>query len=274
MATRPGDILLPAVTRSPRARLIDSGLQDVYPNQTVTLLRPLSTGPPPERIVEYLTSREFFNELSTRASSLKDRVRITANALLDMPFNLPDSDVNDKSVVVLIDNLARSLIALIAKRRSALHEIEWRDLERVLATALDGLGFEVELTPPAKDGGKDLVVHCAEMGTKRRYVIEVKHWCSGKRVSGTELRKFIEVVATEHHDAGLFLSTSGFSRNAYTAEAHLEHRRVRLGGETKILRICQMYVESQSGILLSKPSTEEMILDDTCGIDDLRPGIR
>ena len=184
-----------------------------------------------------------------------------------MPFELPrEDDTPSPSVVMLVDRLARGLIELIAVHGSTLREIEWRDLERVLATAFDGLGFDVELTPSSKDGGKDLVLHCAEQGTNKRYAVEVKHWVSGKRVGHKELLKFVEVVANENHDAGLFLSTSGFSRTAYKAEAHFEHRRVRLAGEDKVIRICQMFVAAQSGVLTPKSSPAQVFHEGAWGV--------
>ncbi|UYG09079.1 restriction endonuclease [Halomonas sp. M4R1S46] len=267
LALRQGDILVPVVTKRPKARLIGPDLEGVYPHHTVRVLRPTSSGPSPARVLDYLTSHEFFEELSQRVSLLRGDLRVSAADLVDMPFVLPlEDDAPSASVVMLVEQLARDLIALIAENRLTLREIEWRDLERVLAKAFDGLGFDVELTPSSKDGGKDLVLHCMEQGTRRRYVVEVKHWVSGKRVGSTELLKFVEVVAKENHDAGLFLSTSGFNRNAYKAEAHLEHRRVRLAGEDKVMRICQMFVATQSGVLAPKQSLGQVFHDGTWSI--------
>jgi sulfur transfer protein SufE len=39
-----------------------------------------------------------------------------------------------------------------------LEELEWHDLERTVADIFDGLGFLVTLTPPRKDGGKDIIL--------------------------------------------------------------------------------------------------------------------
>ena len=60
LALRQGDILMPVTTRRPRARLIGPDLEGVYPHQTIMVLRPIPSGPSPARIVDYLTSREFF----------------------------------------------------------------------------------------------------------------------------------------------------------------------------------------------------------------------
>ena len=82
-------------------------------------------------------------------------------------------------VVRAVQFLSRTLARLIARNSRALDEIEWRDLERLLAEVFEELGFDVELTPSSKDGGKDLVLSCLICGHGRKYFVEVKHWRSG-----------------------------------------------------------------------------------------------
>ncbi|MEM9456937.1 MAG: restriction endonuclease [Myxococcota bacterium] len=128
--------------------------------------------------------------LTAVAARLKDDLRIDARTLAEMPFQLPDEAEKVRSLVALaVESLARELILLIIKQRSALREIEWRDLERVIATAFEGIGSHVELTPPAKDGGKDIVLTCSENGIRRQYVVEIKHWVSGKQVGRSHARR-------------------------------------------------------------------------------------
>jgi hypothetical protein len=62
-----------------------------------------------------------------------------------------------------------------------------------------------------------MILECMERGTRRHYIVEVKHWVSGKAVPGGQLRKFLNVIVNEKRDSGLFLSTSGFARNAGAA---------------------------------------------------------
>ena len=52
--------------------------------------------------------------------------------------------------------VSRKFATLIAQDPRALDELEWRDIERTIAEVFDGLGFSVTLTPPSKDGGKDV----------------------------------------------------------------------------------------------------------------------
>ena len=71
------------------------------------------------------------------------------------------------------------------------------------------------LTPPAKDGGKDVVLRCYVQGRQAEYFVEIKHWRSPSRVGGGALRDFLNVIVREGRDGGLFLSTYGYCDNAF-----------------------------------------------------------
>ena len=63
---------------------------------------------------------------------------------------------------------------LIAENPHVLDELEWRDVERTIAEVFEGLGFSTRLTPPSKDGGKDVVLECIVEGQRTQYIVEIK----------------------------------------------------------------------------------------------------
>jgi hypothetical protein len=204
-----GDILLPRVTRRPCARLVGPALAGCLAHHSVLVVRPKSGGPCASALAEYLSSEQFL-ELIRQASFVRhDAMLIDLSQLAKIPF-VWVSEPSGSRVVEAMDRIARELIRVIAEDPRELKEVEWRTLERVLATALERLGFEAELTPASKDGGKDIVLMCHERGVRQTYVVEIKHWVSGKRVGGGHLKKFLDVVVTSRHDSGLFLSTWGY----------------------------------------------------------------
>lgn len=261
---RSGDILMPNISKRPHARLAGDELAGCFAHQTITIVRPRPGHYSTRDLATYLSSSEFFDAVSRLASTLRGDLRLTAKALSDSLFLIPnDDELPSSSVVLLMDRLARDIIRVIAQNSSELRQVEWRTLERVLAMAFEGLGFDAELTPSSKDGGKDIVLSCMERGTKRRYVVEIKHWVSGKAVGGSYLKKFLDVIVNGEHDSGLFLSTSGFARNASDAVTHLEHRRMRLAGADKIVGLCKMFVMGESGLWVPGRSPTNVLLDAT-----------
>lgn len=171
----------------------------------------------------------------------------------------------DGGAVELVTRLSRDLIRLIAKDPDELYKVEWRDLEQTLAQAFEGLGFGVKLTPPAKDGGKDIILTCEELGSRRSYIVEIKHWVAGKRVGGHHIRKFVGVVLSEKHDSGLFLSTSGFAGNALEAVSEAEFQKLRVGNDEKMVSICKTYVKAETGLWAPEKEFVELLYEGTEG---------
>lgn len=167
------------------------------------------------------------------------------------------------AVAALVSQLSRGLIELIARNPKTLFELEWRQVEQVLAEAFEGLGFSVTLTPPSKDGGKDIVLECSELGSRRSYVVEIKHWVSGKAVGKHHLRNFVSVVLNERHSSGLFLSTSGFAGNAFEALSQSEVRRLRVGGKDKMVAVCETHVKAGTGLWAPRSELVELLFDGT-----------
>jgi len=161
-----------------------------------------------------------------------------------------------------VQQLAERLCELIAKDGIALRFVEWRHLETVIATALAGIGFSVELTPPSKDGGKDVVATCALLGKKHVFFIEIKHWRSGKRVNAVPVMEFVEININSS-SGGLFLSTSGFGQDVFTHLTELERANVHLGGANKVVSLCQHYIRSGRGLWTTRQPLPQILFDGT-----------
>ena len=162
-------------------------------------------------------------------------------------------------VQVLVRTLAHELALEVAKCPGALDGIEWRYLEEMLGRILSGLGFQATVTPPSKDGGKDVIAECNVRDGRRSYIVELKHWRSGKRVGLDAVTDFVEVIAKERRDGGVFLSTSGFTEDAFTSLTEVVRQRVRFGGQQKIVSLARAYERVSLG-LWSPPSNLPQIL--------------
>jgi restriction system protein len=167
-------------------------------------------------------------------------------------------DGSRSNVVAVILEASKEFARAVARNPRELDSLEWRDIERMLSVVLERLGFEAELTPPAKDGGRDIVLRLKdEDGVVRSYAIEVKHWRSGKSVGNAKVKDFVQVIAREGHVRGLFLATYGFSQDIVSALTEVERERVRLGAEDKVVALCQTYVKAENG-LWSTPSPTDL----------------
>jgi hypothetical protein len=153
----------------------------------------------------------------------------------------------------------REMLRDIAERPDELLKMEWVDLERALAEALNGMGYRVRRTRSTKDGGYDLEVEIEE----RRYLVEVKHWNAAKRVDPEIVRGFGEVVLREQAEGGLILSSSGYSGTVMAARLQVTRAPVMLGDKAKMLSFCRTFVQSENGLWQRDSSLVEVFFADT-----------
>jgi hypothetical protein len=223
----------------------------------------------------HLAEVEGLTGASEARSSLKRRIltsihrvypNITYQELWDwidetLPESEQDVERSHSQIVAAITNLSKQLARLIASDPRGLEDLEWRDMERMLAAVFQGLGFDVTLTPSSKDGGKDLILECIVQGDKHSYVVEVKHWRSGQRVGKRYISDFINVVARENRDGGLYLATYGYSGDAFEALTEVDRQSIKLGVDKKIISLCRTYIKAESGIWLAPSALSDLLFE-------------
>lgn len=166
-------------------------------------------------------------------------------------------------IELLIRTVSHEFALLVAKDPRALDHLEWRDLERMMARVMEGIGFNVTLTPPSKDGGKDLILACEVSDGTRTFIIELKHWRSGVRVGKNAVKDFLSVMVSEQRSGALFLSTSGYTVDAFEGLTEIERRRLRFGDTEKIVSLAQTYVRAQAGVWSPPSELPEVLFETT-----------
>jgi restriction system protein len=164
-----------------------------------------------------------------------------------------------EAVQTLIKNISHEFAKLVSETPDALDHLEWRDVERMMARVMAGLGFECELTPSSKDGGKDLILVWRASSGAQSFIVELKHWRSGKRVGKDAVADFMRVIISEDRNAGLFLSTSGFAADRTEGITEVTRDRLWFGGKSKIVLLAKTYIRACSG-LWSQPDVLPKVL--------------
>jgi restriction endonuclease Mrr len=174
-----------------------------------------------------------------------------------------DSGEVGDSVAIIVRTMTESLCTAIAKDPRSMRQIEWRDMERVIAAALEKIGFTVKLTAPAKDGGKDVIASCFVENREKIFYVEIKHWVGGGRPGLGHVSNFIEVNAVDKADGGLFLSSSGYTESVYNQVTEISRQRVRLGQGEKIVSLCRHFVQRENGVWYPDRPLPELLFEHT-----------
>lgn len=174
------------------------------------------------------------------------------------------TDALPSRLELIIRPAMQAIARALSRNPALLAQVEWRDLERVMREVFEGLGFETVLTRPAKDGGHDLELVCDEDGRRARYLVELKHWPSGKKPGRGVYSAFLEVVVRSlDARGGLLLSSSGFSDGLLRGRTEIEQQVIRIGGRNKIVSLCDHYVMREAGIWRPITSLPELLFADT-----------
>jgi restriction endonuclease Mrr len=163
----------------------------------------------------------------------------------------------------LVKTMSHEFARIVAEVPEELNNLEWRDLERMMCRVMEGLGFETTLTPPSKDGGKDLILKCLIKNKAESYIVELKHWRAGKPVVKGAITDFLNVIVSEGRQGGLFLSSSGYAQNVSEGFTKITRQKLKLGDKSKIISLAQTYMKAYSG--LWNPSTDlpELLFEGT-----------
>jgi hypothetical protein len=176
-------------------------------------------------------------------------------------FDAQDERERPRGVAYIARVAMRDMVRRIAEKPDELLAMEWRDLERALFEALQGLGYSVRSTRSTKDGGYDLEVDIEGS----RYLVEVKHWSAPDRVGSKAIRRFAEVIMREQAAAGLFLSSSGYTGTVAAARLEVARVPIALGDSRKMLSFCRSFVVSERGIWERDGTLTDVFFSDTLG---------
>ncbi len=241
------------------------GGRPIEVDQVENLIARVGREPPYKRAM--LIGRFGFTASAREKARKQEPVRIDLLDLNDIEAWIRRVEVGKPAAAERIQLLVRSIshefAVLIASSADALECLEWRDLERTVARVFEGLGFQTTLTPPSKDGGKDIILLCDAIDGKESYIVELKHWRSGKRVGKQSVSDFLHVIVREKRSGGLFLSTSGFATGSFEGLVEVERSRLRFGGRYKIVLLAKTYVKACAGLWSPPAALPEVLFDAT-----------
>jgi HJR/Mrr/RecB family endonuclease len=117
-----------------------------------------------------------------------------------------------------------NIIRLLARNPQQLYEMDPRKFEELVAELLDRQGLRVILTPRAKDGGKDILAFAQTPLGEHLYHIECKRYASSHPVGVTLVRQLYGVVEADRATAGMIVTTSRFTKDAFAFQETVKNR--------------------------------------------------
>ena len=123
----------------------------------------------------------------------------------DSSADADDNAANDEETLAATYDNGIELI------KDRVNQLDWEDMERLVAGMLKAMGYCARVMPKGPDGGRDVVASPDALGLESpRIVAEVKHRKGA--MGAPAVRSFIGGLRAG--DRGLYVSTGGFTKEA------------------------------------------------------------
>ncbi len=146
-----------------------------------------------------------------------------------------DDPVSGKAVSITFEQAEEQAWGEIEQYLREMNPYDFQDL---VASLLVAMGYHVSwVSPPGKDGGVDIIAWSDPLGTRPpRIKVQVKR--VGQNVAVDGLRSFMALLGDD--DVGLFVTTSGFTKDAQDEARTQQSRKITL---VDLQRLIELWIE-------------------------------
>lgn len=107
-----------------------------------------------------------------------------------------------------------ALVEGLRRQPDIIHDLSPRKFEELVAEILGDLGYEVELTPATRDGGKDILAYMTTPHGKLLCLVEVKKYRRDRPVGVELVRQLYGTLTDADASSAMLVTTSSFSPDA------------------------------------------------------------
>jgi len=157
-----------------------------------------------------------------------------------------------KQLIKVVGVVTTELINYLKKHPKALYKIKPRQFEELIAEILASYGWQIQLTPPVKDGGYDIFAISKDIvsGVKTSWIIECKKYSPKNKVSVNVVRALYGIKSNLKVANALIATTSYFTKNANDFKA--SRYDIELKDYEAILKWINQYRPNPNGKLYIK----------------------
>ena len=138
---------------------------------------------------------------------------------------LGSSVPEEESRIVQLSNESwNRLIENLLQQPHDLYNLSPRNFEKLVAELLSRQGYEIQLTPKTRDGGRDVIARMESAFGPHLYLVECKRYSRDRPVGVSLIRALYGVVEAERATSGLVVTTSSFSTGALRFRDTVKHR--------------------------------------------------
>jgi restriction system protein len=127
-------------------------------------------------------------------------------------------------IIADVRSVSDKLLERVHADPSMMYDLPSRRFEELIAELLQRLGYQVELTPASRDGGKDIFAAKKDDLGSFLYLVECKRHAPHHKVGVELIRQLYGVVQAERATAGILATTSFFTEPAREFQRQVAHQ--------------------------------------------------
>lgn len=208
-----------SISRQSLLRVGDQAIQDLR-SKGITELRELDVWIAVDRIIVRRLRLPSFKKWRLEHGLSQ----IRTSALLDSNGNPIGESSKPQILQLAVTATLDDLMAGLNRTPTDLFGLSSRQFELVVARLLEKDGFDVEVTPATRDGGKDIIAKLRTAAGSFMVYVECKRYAPDRPVGVSVIRELVGVVHSERATAGLVVTTSAFSKPVYKFRDAMPHR--------------------------------------------------
>jgi restriction system protein len=136
---------------------------------------------------------------------------------------LPETQIV-ASVTPKIVSATDALIEELKKQPDSIYDLSSRKFEELLAELLSDMGWEVELTPATRDGGKDILAYLDTDVGKLLCLVEAKKYRHDRKIGVDLVRTLYGTMFDHQANSAMLVTTSSFTSDAHEFQRRHEYQ--------------------------------------------------
>lgn len=129
-------------------------------------------------------------------------------------FNATEPADSEPDGSILVTDINTELKQYLNKHPEKLYDLSPRKFEELIASILEDLGFDVELTQATRDGGSDIIAYIRNAVCEYLTLVECKKYAPENKVGVGIIRQVTGVHHIKRATKSLIVTTSYFSPDA------------------------------------------------------------
>lgn len=129
-------------------------------------------------------------------------------------------------------------------------DISPRDFEHIVERLFDEMKYETFLTPPSKDGGRDVIATKQKTGNRERLYIECKRYAPTHPVDRKTAFALLGNVSNDKVTKGIIITTSRFTRGAKKLAE--DNHRIELIDGLQLVPLLNEYIGTRWPVNIEK----------------------